>query len=132
MSTEDQLLTHPKPCSSLHWRSMRLSFSKFPILGLAIFVSALSFCQEKERRDCPSDHDQFMKIQQDAEQNKPDAQTILASSYELGRNVEPNGKEAIRLLTRAAVLGYAPAQYEVGRTYLYGRGIPADYQLALR
>src|SRR5260370_42198196 len=56
---------------------------------------------------------------------------ILAYWYELRHHVEPNGKEAIRWLTRAAELAYAPAEYELGRTYLYGRGIPADYQLAL-
>jgi TPR repeat protein len=35
------------------------------------------------------------------------------------------------LLTQAANQGYAPAQYEVGRIYLYGRGIPIDYAQAL-
>jgi uncharacterized protein len=45
--------------------------------------------------------------------------------------VQPNGKESIRWLTEAANRGYAPAEYELGRIYLYGRGIPADYVKAL-
>src|SRR5215471_7008018 len=90
---------------------------------------AISTCHAAER-DCPTDHDQFAKIRQAAEQNSPEAQTTLAACYEQGRNVEPDGKEAIRWLTRAAERGYAPAEYELGRTYLYGRGIPADYKLA--
>jgi TPR repeat protein len=34
-------------------------------------------------------------------------------------------------LSLAAEQGYAPAEYELGRTYLYGRGIPADYGKAI-
>ena len=98
--------------------------------ALIFLVALSSYPAIAGDRDCPADRDQFTKIQRDAEQNNAEAQTILASCYELGRNVDPNGKEAIRWLTRAAELGYAPAEYELGRTYLYGRGIPADYQLA--
>src|SRR5207245_8053334 len=98
--------------------------------ALIFLVALSSYPAIAGDRDCPADHGQFAKIQRDAEQNSAEAQTILASCYELGRNVDPNGKEAIRWLTRAAELGYAPAEYELGRTSLYGRGIPADYQLA--
>jgi hypothetical protein len=55
----------------------------------------------------------------------------MASCYDLGLHVRPDGKESIRLLTEAANQGYAPAEYELGRIYLYGRGIPIDYVKAL-
>src|SRR5579859_6029146 len=106
---------------------------KLLALALSLSVAGIAGSQEKaaEQLDCPSSPDQFTKVQNDAQQNNPQAQTIMASCYELGRNVAPDGKEAIRWYTRAAELGYAPAEYELGRTYLYGRGIPADYQQAL-
>ena len=55
----------------------------------------------------------------------------LASCYDLGLHVQPDGKESIRWLTEAANQDYAPAQYELGRIYLYGRGVPIDYAKAL-
>ncbi len=73
----------------------------------------------------------FDQIQKRAEASNPEAQTVLASCYELGRNVKPSRAETIHWLKLAADQGYAPAEYELGRIYLYGRGIPADYQQAL-
>lgn len=80
---------------------------------------------------CPREAKDFIAVQQKAEAKDPVAQTALASCYDLGQHVRPDGKEAIRLLTEAAGQGYAPAQYELGRIYLYGRGVPADYAKAL-
>jgi TPR repeat protein len=64
---------------------------------------------------CPRDDKDFTAVQQHANANDPAAQTALYSCYDLGMRVKPNGKESIRLLTKAAGQGYAPAQYEVGR-----------------
>jgi uncharacterized protein len=80
---------------------------------------------------CPREAKDFIAIQQKAAEKDPVAQTALAFCYDLGQHVQPDGKEAIRLLTEAAGQGYAPAQYEVGRIYLYGRGVPIDYAKAL-
>jgi TPR repeat protein len=87
--------------------------------------------QEQRAAPCPQDANGFARVQQRAHDKDPAAQTTLAFCYDLGRHVEPDGRESIRLLTEAAQQGYAPAQYEIGRIYLYGRGIPADYQKAL-
>jgi uncharacterized protein len=80
---------------------------------------------------CPREAKDFIAVQQKAAEKDPVAQTALASCYDLGQHVQPDGKEAIRLLTEAAGQGYAPAQYEVGRIYLYGRGVSIDYSKAL-
>jgi hypothetical protein len=80
---------------------------------------------------CPRNEKDFTTMQQRADANDPTAQTALASCYDLGQHVKPDGKESIRLLTAAANQGYAPAEYELGRIYLYGRGIDADYPQAL-
>ena len=45
--------------------------------------------------------------------------------------MKPDGKESISWTTKAANQGYVPAEYELGRIYLYGRGIPVDYAQAL-
>src|SRR6476646_7692688 len=58
-------------------------------------------------------------------------QMAMASCYDLGMHVKPDGKESFRWITRAAEQGYVPAEYELGRIYLYGRGIAADYAQAL-
>ncbi|HMC31353.1 MAG TPA: tetratricopeptide repeat protein, partial [Candidatus Angelobacter sp.] len=104
---------------------------------LLFFVAALGnfgfAALQADRPDvCPQEDKDFAVIQQRAETKDPVAQTALASCYDLGQHVQPDGKESIRLLTEAASEGYAPAQYEIGRIYLYGRGIPADYAKALR
>jgi TPR repeat protein len=99
------------------------------VVALANFAFATP---QADRPDaCPREAKDFAVIQQRAEAKDPVAQTALASCYDLGQHVRPDGKESIRLLTEAAGQGYAPAQYEIGRIYLYGRGIPADYAKAL-
>ncbi len=80
---------------------------------------------------CPRDAGDFAAVQKKAEAHDPMAETELASCYDLGQHVKPDGKESIHWLTEAAGQGYAPAQYELGRIYLYGRGVPADYARAL-
>jgi uncharacterized protein len=102
---------------------------RFFVIATAISISALA---QAERSDaCPRDDKDFTSIQQSADANDPAAQTALASCYDLGMHVKPDGKESIRWITRAANQGYAPAEYELGRIYLYGRGIPIDYAQAL-
>jgi hypothetical protein len=112
---------------------MRRAFLKFPVLGLTVFLAASAVCGEREHEQhlCPKNRVEFKAIQRKAQANNPEAQTILSSCYDLGRNVEPSRKENIRWLTQAAAQGYAPAEYELGHIYLYGSGVPADYQQAL-
>jgi uncharacterized protein len=98
----------------------------FTIIGFSIAAA-----QAGKSDICPRAQNDFIAIQQKAAEKDPAAQTALASCYDLGQHVQPNGKESIRLLTEAASQGYAPAEYELGRIYLYGRGIPADYAQAL-
>jgi len=103
---------------------------------LVLFIIAtLSFgiarSQEARTPVCPRDDVSFATAQKKAEAKDPVAETTLASCYDLGMHVKPDGKESIRLLTDAANQGYAPAEYELGRIYLYGRGINTDYAQAL-
>lgn len=108
------------------------------LLKLAVCIAASGLClsahaseRELERLRCPSGAAKFAQLKKKAEANEARAQTILASCYDLGRNVAPNRKQNIRWLTLAADQGYAPAEYQLGHIYLYGSGIPADYQQAL-
>jgi TPR repeat protein len=87
--------------------------------------------QEARTPVCPRDEKDFSVMQQRASANDPKVQTALASCYDLGMHVKPDGKESIRLLTAAANHSYAPAEYELGRIYLYGRGVNIDYAQAL-
>lgn len=102
-------------------------------VGVILFLTVSAYCQktEAEKNECPVPRNEFDRLERKARTGNPQSQTILASCYELGRNVKPNGLETIRWLKLAAEQGYAPAEYELGRMYLYGRGIPADYQQAL-
>jgi TPR repeat protein len=101
----------------------------FCALTIISFVSALA---EQARSDvCPRDAKDFSTIQQRAEAKDAAAQMALASCYDLGMHVKPDGKGSIHWLTESANQGYEPAEYELGRIYLYGRGIPIDYAQAL-
>lgn len=103
------------------------------LLAATMLISLALQATEREREDlrCPTNPGKFARIKKKAEANHAEAQTILASCYDLGRNVAPNRKENIRWLTLAANQGYAPAEYQLGHIYLYGSGVPSDYQQAL-
>jgi TPR repeat protein len=104
-------------------------------LAVMLMVASLNVwgvAQQRRADVCPDDAQDFARVQDKSAANDPASQTALASCYDLGRHVQPNGKESIRWLTAAANQGYAPAEYELGRIYLYGRGVPADYPQALR
>jgi len=104
------------------------------ILGWMIFAAigvAIAQAPKAQSPVCPRDDAAFAAFQKKADANDPEALTALASCYDLGLHVQPDGKERIRLLTEAANQGYGPAEYELGRIYLYGRGVPANYRLAL-
>lgn len=104
---------------------------RFLLFSVAIMGFGIARSQEAGTPVCPRDDKDFTTVQQRVDANDPAAQTALASCYDLGIHVKPDGKESIRWLTKAANQGYAPAEYEVGRIYLYGRGIPIDYAQAL-
>jgi uncharacterized protein len=99
------------------------------VIAIAIVISALAQAQRTDA--CPRDEKDFIAVQQRADANDPVAQTALASCYDLGMHVKPDGKESIHWITRAANQGYVPAEYELGRIYLYGRGVNIDYAEAL-
>jgi TPR repeat protein len=46
--------------------------------------------------------------------------------YRLGRGIQRDVLEAKRWYERAAALGYAPAQYQLGVMWERGDGVPAD------
>jgi TPR repeat protein len=102
------------------------------LFAATTFAFAPAYAQELSTPVCPRDKADFGALQTKVETADPEAQTALASCYDLGLHVPPNGKERIHWLTEAATQGYAPAEYELGRIYLYGRGVPADYAQALK
>lgn len=104
---------------------------RFFFLAIAVLSFDIALAQDRTPV-CPRDADGFAAIQRKVEAHDPVAETELASCYDLGQHVKPDGKESIRWLTEAAGQGYGPAQYELGRIYLYGRGVPADYAKALQ
>jgi hypothetical protein len=115
---------------------MQTTFLKLVVCSVCLLVSLCAKANEREREKqeklrCPASPDKFAQIKKKAEANNPQAQTIMASCYDLGRNVTANRKENIRWLTLAANQGYALAESELGHIYLYGSGIPSDYQQAL-
>lgn len=101
------------------------------LFAVAIMGLGIAHSQEASAPVCPHDDAGFAAVQKKAEAKDPEAETTLASCYDLGMHVQPDGKESIRLLTEAANQGYAAAEYELGRIYLYGRGINIDYAQAL-
>jgi TPR repeat protein len=99
--------------------------------ALTIITVSVTAAQAGKSDVCPRDNKDFTAIQQRADANEPAAQMALASCYDLGMHVKPDGKTSILWITKAANQDYAPAEYELGRIYLYGRGIPIDYAQAL-
>lgn len=94
-------------------------------------ISAPTQAEGTKSAGCPSGNRAFDEVRRNAELRQPAAQTALAMCYDLGKHVRPSRTENIRLLTEAAQQEFLPAEGELGRIYLYGRGIPADYARAL-
>jgi TPR repeat protein len=113
--------------------TMQTRLLKLLVCSASLFISFSAHAGEREREElrCPSSQSRFAQIQKKAQANNAEAQTVLASCYDLGRNVAANRKENIHWLTLAANQGYAPAEFQLGHIYLYGSGVPADYQQAL-
>src|SRR6185312_967295 len=66
------------------------------LFAIAVMSFGVVHAQEARTPVCPRDDKDFVAIQQRAEANDPTAQTALASCYDLGMHVQPNGKELIR------------------------------------
>jgi TPR repeat protein len=112
-------------------KNQNMNPSRCFLLAIATLSFGIAHSQEARVQVCPRDDKGFISVQQRAEANDPAALTILASCYDLGMHVKPDGKESIRLITKAANPNYVPAEYQLGRIYLYGRGLNIDYALAL-
>src|SRR5215471_5148219 len=105
---------------------------RYKLILCVITTASVSALAQQGRPDlCPNEAKEFAVVQSRVAAKDPRAETALASCYDLGLHVQPDGKQSMHWLTEAANQGYVPAQYELGRTYLYGRGVPADYTKAL-
>ena len=62
-----------------------------------------------------------------ADDGDPEAQYMLAASYDLGLGVQQNYDEAEKWLRKAANQGYYLAQDRLGWIYSHGHGVPQDY-----
>ncbi len=62
--------------------------------------------------------------------NLPEALHDLAVSYELGRGLKKNSRQAFRHYLKAAIRGDGDSIFEVGRCLYWGIGVPADRGLA--
>src|SRR5262249_10601834 len=89
-----------------------VGFHYTKLLCISVILSllpALAGNEDREAKTCPSARGKFEELQKRA-QHAPEAQTILASCYDLGRNVAPSRAETIHWLSLAAEQGYAPAE----------------------
>src|SRR5258708_2710519 len=69
-------------------------------LGSILLFTLSASCGERqsEKRVCPLRRHEFDQLQRKAAAANPEAQTIMASCYELGRNVKPSRAETIHWL----------------------------------
>ena len=67
---------------------------------------------------------------EDVEQGDALGQFSIGSSYEQGRGVVQDDKEAVKWYRKAAEQEYAPAQYNLGLMYVKGQGIIQDHVYA--
>ena len=65
-------------------------------------------------------------LREAAQANNPDAQLLLAKSYDFGHGVPANMKEAVKWYTAAANGGNANAQDNLGTCYATGSGVPKN------
>jgi TPR repeat protein len=105
------------------------------LIAVILLIAAPAVLAEehdREKDSCPRGVAAFSGLQKRANGGNPEAQTLLATCYQLGRHVKPDHNQTMHWLTEAANQQYPQAEYELGRIYLYGRGISPDYQQALK
>jgi len=78
--------------------------------------------ESAEKPSAPSVRDVMIK----AEDGDPEAQYLLAYSFQLGQAVEQDYAKAVEWYTRAARQGHMPAQHNLGVLYMNGEGIEQD------
>ena len=66
------------------------------------------------------------RLEDAAAQDDHTALTLLAALHHRGEGVPKDTQRAIELYTRAAELGNAEAQFNLGNIYLLGEGVKAD------
>ncbi len=71
------------------------------------------------------------ELERAAAQDDDRALTLLAALHHRGEGVAKDTQRAIELYTRAAELGNAEAQFNLGNIYLLGEGVKADESWAL-
>ena len=84
------------------------------VIILILFVAVTAFC------------DEFGTVLRKAEQGNPEAQTILAAMYCVGKEIPNDYERAVYWYKRAAEQGYAKAQYNLGAMYDKGIGVPQN------
>lgn len=62
----------------------------------------------------------FKLIEKQAEAGDAEAQYKLGLEYKVGDNIKPSDKDALHWFTKAAVQGYADAQYRAGLMHVCG------------
>ena len=65
------------------------------LFALTIISVSVATAEAGSSAVCPRDDKDFATVQQRADANDPAAQTALASCYDLGMHVQPDGKESI-------------------------------------
>ena len=65
-----------------------------------------------------------------SDKGDPDGMFGLGMLLLEGKVVKRNSKKAFKLMYKAAMLGHAPAQFEVGQSYVNGQGVKKNYEEA--
>lgn len=72
-----------------------------------------------------------VKLLTDAAKTTPQAMYLLGTLYEAGKGVEKDMTQAVAYMTKAAEVGYAPAECALADMYYEGRGVEQDYAKAV-
>lgn len=72
-----------------------------------------------------------IKLLNDAAKTNPQAMYLLGALYEAGKGVDKNMDEAVAYMTKAAEMGYGPAECALADMYYEGRGVDQDYTKAV-
>lgn len=100
--------------------------------GVAAALTRLGDYHNFGLRPVREDAEQAVEFyRQAAEAGDPAGMATLAFMYRLGRGVETNTAEMVRLMQMAADAGYPFAQFNLGQTYLRGEGVRGGVDEAL-
>jgi TPR repeat protein len=108
---------------------MVLNMRKFQVILVSSIFIGMSFVGNINAQSKSKTIESVQEIHAKAEHGVPEAQNNLANIYNVG--AAKDKQQALEWYRKAAIQGFAKAQFNLGLMYDEGKSVPQDYKQAV-